>query len=125
MLGEFGWTNHDLIINFSAANDTIVLANSLDSDLISSCLCPVNPGITGLLFNGGDVPGNILNADWFFKGAGLTGALGSNLSGIYLNTTNGDIFYNPDSTTAGSLIIANVGTAAAGWMTNADFVYGV
>jgi len=120
VLGEFGPTNRDLIVNFSAADDTIILANSLDSTLAGA----INPGIAGLLFDGGNVAGSVLNAGWFFKGAGFNGGSASNLSGIYLNTTNGDIFYNPDSTTAGSFIIANVGGAGAS-MTNADFVYGV
>jgi len=66
------------------------------------------------------VPGNVLNAGWFFVGS--PGWNPTDLSGIYFTPSDGNIFYNPDSTTAGSYLIANVGTAA---MTNADFVYGV
>jgi Ca2+-binding RTX toxin-like protein len=112
--------NRDLIIDFSVPADTIILANSLDSTLTG----PINPGIKGLSFVGGNVPGNVLNAAGFFKGAGITGGALGNLSGIYVNTSNGDIWYN-DSNLVGSYLIANVGATAAAGMTNADFVYGV
>jgi Ca2+-binding RTX toxin-like protein len=112
--------NRDLITDFSVADDTIILANSLDSTLTS----PINPGIKGLSFISGNVNGNVLNAFWFFKGAGFTGGASGNLSGIYVNTSNGDIWYN-NSSLFGSYLIANVGTVAAADMTNADFVYGV
>jgi Ca2+-binding RTX toxin-like protein len=108
--------NRDLITDFSVPADTIILANSLDSTLAGS----INPGIKGLLFNNGSV----LNAAGFFKGAGITGGALGNLSGIYVNTSNGDIWYN-DSNLVGSYLIANVGATAAAGMTNADFVYGV
>ena len=107
--------SRDLITLFSVADDTIILADSLDSSFAFS------PGaITGLSFVGGNVPGNVLNAGWFFVGS--PGWNPTDLSGIYFTPSDGNIFYNPDSTTAGSYLIANVGTAA---MTNADFVYGV
>jgi hypothetical protein len=70
------------------------------------------------------VNGSVLNASWFFKGAGFTGGASGNLSGIYVNTGNGDIWYN-DSNLVGSYLIANVGAGAAAGMTNLDFVYGV
>lgn len=69
--------------------------------------------------------GSILNAGWFFKGSGFIGNGSTALSGIYVNTTNGDVFYNPDSITAGSFLIANVGAGDSLAMTNANFVYGV
>jgi Ca2+-binding RTX toxin-like protein len=120
---DFFWldnvANRDLITDFSVP-DTIILANSLDSTLTG----PINPGIKGLSFVGGNVPGNVLNAARFFKGAGITGGALGNLSGIYVNTSNGDIWYN-DSNLVGSYLIANVGATAAAGMTNADFVYGV
>jgi len=112
--------NRDLITDFSVPADTIILANSLDSTLSG----PISPGIKGLSFVGGSVPGNVLNSAWFFKGAGSTGGASGNLSGIYVNTINGDIWYN-DSNLVGSYLIANVGAGAAFGMTNADFVYGV
>jgi Ca2+-binding RTX toxin-like protein len=121
---DFFWldnvANRDLITDFSVPADTIILANSLDSTLTG----PINPGIKGLSFVGGNVPGNVLNAAGFFKGAGITGGALGNLSGIYVNTSNGDIWYN-DSNLVGSYLIANVGATAAAGMTNADFVYGV
>ncbi|MCA2896886.1 MAG: calcium-binding protein, partial [Microcystis sp. M039S1] len=110
----------DLITDFSVPADTIILANSLDSTLAGS----INPGIKGLLFNSGNVNGSVLSASRFFKGVGFTGAVSGNASGIYVNTSNGDIWYN-DSTVVGSYLIANVGAGAAAGMTNADFVYGV
>ena len=120
---DFFWldnvANRDLITDFSVP-DTIILANSLDSTLTG----PINPGIKGLSFVGGNVPGNVLNAARFFKGAGITGGALGYLSGIYVNTSNGDIWYN-DSNLVGSYLIANVGATAAAGMTNADFVYGV
>ncbi len=112
--------NRDLITDFSVPADTIILADSLDSTLPGS----LNPGIKGLIFNSGNVTGSVLNAGWFFKGAGSNGGASGNLSGIYVNTSNGDVWYN-DSNLVGSYLIANVGAGAALSMTNADFVYGV
>ncbi|MCA2741798.1 MAG: calcium-binding protein [Microcystis sp. M015S2] len=112
--------NRDLITDFSVPADTIILANSLDSTLAGS----LNLGIKGLIFNSGNVNGSVLNSAWFFKGAGFTGGALGNLSGIYVNTSNGDIWYN-DSNLVGSYLIANVGAGAAFGMTNADFVYGL
>ncbi|WP_159293788.1 S8 family serine peptidase [Microcystis aeruginosa] len=119
-LGEIGPANRDLITGFSVADDTIILANSLDSTLTG----PINPGIKGLSFISGHVNGSVLNAAGFFKGAGINGGASGNLSGIYVNTSNGDIWYN-DSILVGSYLIANVGAGAAAGMTNLDFVYGV
>ena len=112
--------SRDLITDFSVPNDTIILANSLDSTLGGSS--PL--GIKGLSFVGGNLPGNILNAAQFFKGPGLDGRPLGNASGIYVNTSDGNIWYN-DFTSAGSYLIANVGAGAAAGMTNLDFVYGV
>jgi len=112
--------NRDLITDFSVPADTIILANSLDSTLTG----PINPGIKGLSFVGGNVAGNILNAAQFFKGPGLDGRPLGNASGIYVNTSDGNIWYN-DFTSAGSYLIANVGAGAAAGMTNANFVYGL
>nr|NCR17186.1 calcium-binding protein [Microcystis aeruginosa LL13-03] len=121
---DFFWldnvANRDLITDFSVPADTIILADSLDSTLPGS----LNPGIKGLIFNSGNVTGSVLNAGWFFKGAGSNGGASGNLSGIYVNTSNGDVWYN-DSNLVGSYLIANVGAGAALSMTNADFVYGV
>jgi len=112
--------SRDLITDFSVPADTIILANSLDSTLAGL----INPGIKGLSFVGGNVAGNVLNAAQFFKGPGLDGRPLGNASGIYVNTTDGNIWYN-DFTSAGSYLIANVGAGVAAGMTNLDFVYGV
>ncbi len=112
--------NRDLITDFSVPADTIILANSLDSTLTGS----INPGIKGLSFISGNVNGSVLSSAWFFKGAGSTGGASGNLSGIYINTSNGDIWYN-DSNLVGSYLIANVAAGVAAGMTNADFVYGL
>ncbi len=114
------FTSEPLITDFSVPADTVILANSLDSTLGGS----ISPGIKGLSFVGGSVPGSVLSPARFFKGAGLNGCAAGNLSGIYVNTSNGDIWYN-DSNLGGSYLIANVGAGAAAGMTNADFVYGV
>ena len=111
--------SRDLITLFSVADDTIILADSLDSSFAFS------PGaITGLSFVGGNVPGNVLNAGSFFKGSGEDGRPLGKASGIYVNTLDGNIWYN-NSTAAGSYLIANVAPTAALAMTNADFVYGL
>ena len=111
--------SRDLITDFSVPADTIILADSLDSTLV------ISPGaITGLSFVGGNVPGNVLNPAQFFKGPGLDGRPFGNASGIYVNTSDGNIWYN-NSTAAGSYLIANVAPTAALAMTNADFVYGL
>jgi len=118
-LDEIGLANRDLIFGFSVLNDSIVLADRLDSSLVGF----ISPGIKGLGFTGGPLPGNPLNPASFFSGAGFTGGLLGAPSGIYVNTTNGDIWYN-DSTVLGSSLIANVGAGAAAGMTNSHFVYG-
>ncbi|WP_079208851.1 calcium-binding protein [Microcystis aeruginosa] len=112
--------SRDLITLFSVADDKIILANSLDSTLGGSS--PL--GIKGLSFVGGNVPGNVLNVGWFFKGPGEDGRPLGKASGIYVNTSDGNIWYN-DFTSAGSYLIANVGAGAAAGMTNANFVYGL
>jgi len=112
--------SRDLITLFSVADDKIILANSLDSTLGGS----IPLGIKGLSFVGGNLPGNILNAAQFFKGPGLDGRPLGNASGIYVNTSDGNIWYN-DFTSAGSYLIANVAAGAAAGMTNANFVYGL
>lgn len=118
IVGEAGSTNRDLINDFAAFDDKIVLANRLDNLLAGY----TNSGITGLKFIGEDSNGSFLSKETFFKGPGLTGAAGESATGIYLNTINGDIFYN-NSISPGSLIIANVGVTAALGMTNRNFMY--
>jgi len=111
--------SRDLITDFSVPADTIILANSLDSTL-TGLISPVKV----LSFVGGNVPGNVLSTGWFFKGPGEDGRPLGKLSGIYVNTSDGNIWYN-DANAAGSYLIANVGAGVAAGMTNLDFVYGV
>ena len=113
-------SNTDNITDFTVVDDTMVLANALDAGLVGA----VTPGILGLAFTGGNVPGNTLSAAWFFKGVGSDGNAAGQLSGIYLNTFDGNIYYNPDNANAGSYQIGHVAAAVAGAVTNADFVYG-
>ncbi|MBK7353405.1 MAG: hypothetical protein IPJ05_07360 [Nitrosomonas sp.] len=67
-----------------------------------------------------------LNTSWYFEGSGFNGN-GSQLSGIYLDTSNGYVWYNPtDSTSGDSHHFATVDTATiVGGITSlsaADFV---
>ena len=124
-IGESGAANRDLITDFSAVDDSIVLLDALDTGLPGALAA----GIAGLSFNGGAVAGNSLHANWFFKGAGVVapfnGMAAGSLSGVYVDTANGDIWYNPTSATANdSRLLARVSVAAAGAMTSADFVFG-
>jgi hypothetical protein len=109
--------NRDYITDFSVDMDTIALGNSLDKGLANS----LGSGIKGLSFQGGNKDKSTLNANAFFKGADFTGSAAGDAPGIYVNITNGDIWYN-DSDASGSHIVANVGSTAH-LMTNADFVY--
>jgi len=115
-----GNANADHIRDFNHADDTIVLGNSLDTGLVGA----ISPGVKGLSFTGGNVNGNPLNSGWYFEGAGATGN-GGQLSGIYVNTTDGHIWYNPTSGTAGdSSYIGRVNVAVASSLDHTDFVYG-
>ncbi|HEU0289994.1 MAG TPA: calcium-binding protein [Burkholderiales bacterium] len=111
--------NTDNITDFTAADDTIVLTNALDTGLGGA----ISPGILGLAFNGGNVPGNALLAAWYFEGAGQTGSGAGALSGIYVNTFDGNIYYN-DAVAAGSYQVGHVNAAVAASLSNVDFVYG-
>jgi hypothetical protein len=72
------------------------------------------------VFNGG--VGSSLNAAWYFEGAGLNGN-GGQLSGIFVDTTSGNIWYNPTSGVAGdSKLFASVAPAVAASLSNTDFV---
>ena len=116
-----GAADADTIVDFSHVDDTIVLSNALDVGLAGA----VNPGIEGLAFSGGNVPGNQLFAGWFFKGVGSTGNAAGNLSGIYVNTFDGQIWYNPTTAAGGdSLLLGRVDFAAAPTLNATDFVYG-
>ena len=75
----------------------------------------------GLEFTNGQ-----LNTGWYFEGNGFNGS-GSQLSGIYLDTSNGYVWYNPTSNTAGdSYHFATIDTASVvggiSSLSAADFV---
>lgn len=116
-----GAANADTMTDFSHADDTIVLSNLLDSGLAGA----LNPGVLGLAFSGGAAPGNALAAGWFFKGVGATGDNAGALSGIYVNTQDGNIWYNATTAAGGdSHLIGRVSFATAGSLDASDFVYG-
>ena len=119
LIGEFGATNSDTILDFGKGDDTIVLKDSLDSLLLGAI--GISPGIRGLAFDGGNVAGNKLSAGW------LIFDLTSTLSGIYVNTGTGELHYDPVSSngTLDRQLIAKISPAAAGALTTADFIYGV
>ena len=118
-LDQFNFTSAltslpDLIIGFDAANDTFGL-NAQVGEVFG----------VGLAFTGG--VGSILNAGWYFEGAGFTGNGGSNLSGIYVDTTTGNLWYNPTSgIAADSKLFATINPATVvggvASLSNADFV---
>jgi Ca2+-binding RTX toxin-like protein len=118
VLADRGSTNRDAVTDFSVADDTFRLANALDASLSGA----ISPGIKGLTFDSGNTTGSVLSVGFFFKGAGFDGAANSASTGIYVNTTSGDIFYN-DATAAGSFVIANVLAATSLNLTSKDFVY--
>jgi len=121
VFSDRGAANADTITDFNHADDTIVLSNALDSGMAGA----VSPGILGLAFSGGNTPGNQLSGAWFFKGLGFTGNSAGDLSGIYVNTIDGNIWYNA-TTAAGadSQLIGRVSFAVAGTLDASDFVYG-
>jgi Ca2+-binding RTX toxin-like protein len=114
VFAESGSSNQDMINYFSHTDDTIVLKDILDGVTDSA--------IKGLFFNSG-----VLNEYWYFEGAGLTGNDNSSqLSGIYNNTTTGEIWYNPTDNNVNSgdsVLICTVGSATAASLDQTDFVY--
>ena len=111
VFSESGSANRDTIGDFSHADDTIVLMDILDGAEDSS--------ITGLSFN----DSNVLSSSWYFEGTGFNGN-GTQLSGIYNDTTTGSVWYNPTSNSAGdSVLICIVGSATAASLDSTDFVY--
>ncbi len=126
ILDHRGTLNADTIWDFNHRDDTIVLVNSLDAGILDGA---ISPGIKGLTFTND----NILIAGQYFSGSGLTGNNNSNqLSGIYVNTTNGEIRYNPTNNNLGDIyehldseIIGRVSASAAASMDYTNFVYGI
>lgn len=90
---SFNFTNNsatggtDTINGFNSAFDSIGL-NAQAGEAF----------VTGLAFAGGI--GSALNNAWYFEGAGFNGN-GAQLSGIFVDTTTGNIWYNPTTGAAG------------------------
>lgn len=125
VLGERGTLNADVIMDFNQLTDTIVLGSTLDKGLPDSDIS--NPGIKGLSFVGDNIwEGNILSPVSYFEGAGLTGNDHLNqLSGIYVNTTTGEIWYNPTNNSTNATdaeIIGRVSASVATSLDNTDFL---
>lgn len=110
-----GPANADTIIGFNHTDDRIELSSLLDLNGAA--------GIAGLSF-GGNVVGNALSGAWYFEGLGANGN-GNTLSGIYVNTIDGQIWYNPTSGVANdSVLVGRVEVAQASSLNATDFVYG-
>jgi Ca2+-binding RTX toxin-like protein len=115
VFAESGSANRDTIDYFSHTDDTIVLKDILDGVADSA--------IKGLYFDSG-----VLNTYWYFEGANITGNSSTDLSGIYVDTSTGNVYYNPtDNTNSGnsgdSVLICTVGSTAAASLGSADFIY--
>jgi len=108
---ESGSENRDTINDFSHIDDTIFLRDILDGS--------ANSAINGLSFTS-----NVLNASSYVEGSGKTGSGATDASGIYNNTTTGEIWYNPTSNIAGdSVVICTVGSTTAASLNNTDFFF--
>jgi Ca2+-binding RTX toxin-like protein len=110
-----GAANRDTVTDFTAVDDTVVLANSLDAGLVGA----ISPGILGLSFLGGNVSGNAISGAWYFENQVF------NLSGIYYYDGSGEVWYNPTNGLNGDeVVIGRLGAGLSPSLTNADFVYG-
>ena len=109
-----GEANADKIADFSHdASDTIVLKDILDGATDGS--------IEGLTFDG-----TVLDDDCYFEGDGFTGN-GAEDSGIYYDTANGNVWYNPTTGEGGDSVkictLIGVPGAIATLLDNADITY--
>jgi hypothetical protein len=105
---ESGGANKDTIVDFEHNWDEIMLQDALDG--------VTNSAINGLAFTGG-----VLNGGNYFEGASFTGN-GLENSGIFNDTSTGNIYYNPTSGIAGDAVIicSVIGSAT---LDNTDFLY--
>lgn len=118
-----GAENADVITDFNAEDDSIVLsAEWLNFAATGEA---GTGGLAGLSFVGGDAVGNPLAAGSFFSGAGLTGADAGSLGGIYLDTQDGRFYYNATADVGGdALLLGSVSVAAAAAVDASDFLLG-
>lgn len=84
---EWRADGRDIIYNFSAVEDSIGLDTGLSGG--------TGPFAEGLAFTGSS-EGSQLRNEWYFEGSGFNGN-GYELSGIYVDTNNGSIWYNATS----------------------------
>ncbi|AKJ29880.1 hypothetical protein [Caldimonas brevitalea] len=111
----------DTVADFSHDDDRLVLLDTLDAQLP----LPRVSGLQGLIFIGGNVEGNPLSTGWFFKGEGWTGQEGLKLSGLYVNTLDGALWYNPTGLEADdAALLGYVSVSAAGSLEATDIVFG-
>lgn len=108
------YTGIDTIYSFNAVDDTIRLDVGLGG--------AVGVFDRGLSFNSDGQ----LNAGWYFEGNGSNGN-GNQWSGIYVDTSNGYVWYNPTSGVAGDsyhFATVDAGTIVGGVssLTSSDFV---
>ena len=102
------------------AQDSFVLGNLLDAAMVGAS----GSGLKGLAFTGGNVAGNTLSSAWYFEGVGQKGA-GTGLSGIYVDTFAGEIWYDPTTNAAGdNVLLGRVNFAIAPTLDHTDFVLG-
>ncbi|MCW7540221.1 hypothetical protein OOT46_20515 [Aquabacterium sp. A7-Y] len=112
---------HDTLTDFLHADDSILLPDLMDSRLDAA----LAPGIRGLVFDGGNVAGAVLKAHCFFSGEGHDGSNAADRSGIYVNTLDGQVWYNPTAGIGGdALLLGSVSVAAAATLDSSDFLYG-
>ncbi|MFZ1411344.1 MAG: calcium-binding protein [Micropruina sp.] len=110
VFGDKGSVHSDTLTDFSHADDTIVLTDMLDGVF--------SFGVQGLSFIGGQ-----LSAANYFEGAGLTGN-GLSASGIYVDTSAGNIYYNPTSGVVGdSMLLATLTPNSSASLDASDFAY--
>ncbi|WP_301260838.1 calcium-binding protein [Eleftheria terrae] len=118
VLGAAGPDEGDTLTDFSSAEDTLVLPDTLDSRLPGAA----GQGIEGLRFNAGGG----LSELWLFRGEGRSGQGAGELSGIYVDLASGRLWYNPSTATGGDAwLLGTVSPAAAAGLQATDFVYGI
>ncbi len=109
-----GEANADKIVDFSHnEGDSIVLGDYLDKKYSYS--------IQGLTFTG-----NVLDEACYFEGDGFKGN-GAEDSGIYYDTANGDVWYNPTTDKGGDSVkictLIGVPGERASLLDNVDITY--
>ncbi|WKB51864.1 calcium-binding protein [Eleftheria terrae] len=119
--GTAGLSNADTLKDFRHDEDRLALCDSLDSGLAGA----VDAGVLGLDFTGGATEGHALAAACFYKGAGIDGNPAGAGSGIYVDSRDGEVWYNPTAALGGdALLLAKLAPDAAAALQANDFIYG-